>query len=45
MLKIAQTLKPLSVSDNGFFVDFMSKKLDYITFLAKIIDNTVLKPV
>jgi hypothetical protein len=45
MLKIARTLKPLSVPDNGFFVDFISKKLDYITFLAKIIDNTVFKPV
>ncbi|SLJ85785.1 hypothetical protein DABAL43B_2607 [Psychrobacter sp. DAB_AL43B] len=37
--------KPLSVQDNGFFAAFMSKKLDYTTFLAKIIDNAVLKVV
>lgn len=37
--------KLLSSLDNGFFAAFLSKKLDNTTFLAKIIDNAILKPV
>lgn len=46
MLFIKYVLKkPLSFWANGFFAAFLSKKLDIIAFLAKIIDKAVLNAV
>ncbi|SJN31435.1 hypothetical protein CZ794_07325 [Psychrobacter sp. JB385] len=34
-----------SASDDGFFAYFLCKKLNYMTFLAKFIDNAIVKTV